>query len=492
MNIYRFKPLKIPTALCSLVLSALLLNACGGGSVASVILSGIGGTGIVFGPITAFGSVYVNGNKFEIIDSEFDVDGNTGADQSNLRLGMVVKLEVETENGVYTGKALKVSYDDEIEGPLTNVQPDLGDPAIKTGFIFGQKITFNETTTIFEGTSFGALGEENNPAFEDIVEISGFRSAAGIVATYVRFIDDLNLGTTEVELRGSILNLMGTAPSQTFKIGGIDIATSGNTLIEVPGGVLVEPLFVEVKGVILSLTSILASRIEQEDEDFDEEVDDISLQGVVSSFTNIGNFFIGSQRVDAIGAQFLPAGLEFMDLTDMNIEVEGEIIGGTLFAEEVEAREGNTKLRSTVGLVNLAGGSFQVTYPTVPLQSVVTVHTDGQTLFEDDVGSPIMTAPFSLDDLANSDFVRVEGREEGGVVIATVVRRTSSSSSLRLEGAVDIHDPNNSVTILGVEYPVDSSTIYEPDANFTMGDLVQIEDDGSLNPYGTADKIERE
>ncbi|MDH3388964.1 MAG: DUF5666 domain-containing protein, partial [Gammaproteobacteria bacterium] len=424
------------TTACAFLISSLLLGSCGGGSVASIILAGIGGTGIVFGPITGFGSVYVNGNRFEIDTSEFDVDGNTGADQTNLRLGMVVRLEVETENGVYTGKALKVIYDDEIEGPLTNVQPDLGDPAIKTGFIFGKKITFNETTTIFENTSFDALGEESNPASEDVVEISGFRSATGIVATYVRFIDDLNLGITKVELRGNISNLMGSAPNQTFKIGGIDIATNGSTVTDVPGGVLVVPLFVEVKGVIQSLTSILATRIEEEDEDFDEEVDDISLQGVVSNFSDIGNFFIGSQQVNAIGARFSPAGLEFMDLTDMNIEVEGEIVGGTLFADEVESREGDIKLRSTIGQVDTVNYEwFEVTYPT-PTPGVVVVNIDAQTVFEDETGA-VPSETFSISDLnANVDFVRVEGREVNGEVIAGVVKRTSTSSSLRLEGRV--------------------------------------------------------
>ncbi|MDH3222061.1 MAG: DUF5666 domain-containing protein, partial [Gammaproteobacteria bacterium] len=238
MNIYRFKPLKIPTALCSLVLSALLLNACGGGSVASVILSGIGGTGIVFGPITAFGSVYVNGNKFEIIDSEFDVDGNTGADQSNLRLGMVVKLEVETENGVYTGKALKVSYDDEIQGPV-EAAPVLNADGTKNLTVLGQTIIVDEIGTVFDGTDFDTIAQG------DIIEVSGFRTPTAIEAT---FLEKKSPTTPEVELRGNIAGF--TTGGTTFQIGIVTINfVPGTTDIDVPGGID-NGKYVEIEGVL--------------------------------------------------------------------------------------------------------------------------------------------------------------------------------------------------------------------------------------------------
>ena len=100
----------------SVTLTSLLLLACGGGAT-SVILAGIGGTGIVFGEITAFGSVYVNGTRFETDQSQFIVDGNS-ATQDDLRIGMLVQLQVETEDGVYTGKATSVTYDDNVQGPV--------------------------------------------------------------------------------------------------------------------------------------------------------------------------------------------------------------------------------------------------------------------------------------------------------------------------------------------------------------------------------------
>ena len=81
-----------------------MLIACGGSSDSSDTTAGIGGTGIVSGQITGFGSIHVNDGKFEIDTSLFDVDGQTFVGQEGqdkLAVGMVVRLRVETENGVF-------------------------------------------------------------------------------------------------------------------------------------------------------------------------------------------------------------------------------------------------------------------------------------------------------------------------------------------------------------------------------------------------------
>jgi hypothetical protein len=335
MNSIQRKANKLVTTVCLLVVCSSLLIACGGSDDGSDTVAGIGGTGIVAGKITEFGSIYVNGGKYEIDNSRFDVNGDTNADQSDLALGMVVKLRVETENGAFTSNALEVVYDNEIEGPLINVTPGL---TIKTGTVFGKSITFDKASTKFEGTSFDDLGKEDVLVDPDVIEVSGFRiSTSEIVATYVRFIEDLELFSSEIELSGNIENY--AVGGNTFEIDGTLInfdPTGVNTEIETPGGVISNGLYVEVEGVIQSETSVFAEEIEQEDEDFDDDVDKISLEGIVSGFAvgGITNFFIDSQRVNASTAQFSPPGLTLVD--GLNIEAEGPIIGGTLIADEIE------------------------------------------------------------------------------------------------------------------------------------------------------------
>ena len=319
-----------------LVICSSMLVACGGSSDSSDTTAGVGGTGIVSGQITGFGSIHVNGGKFETDSSRFDVDGDTGADQSDLAVGMVVRLRVEVENGVFGSTALEVVYDDEIEGPVINVMTDPMDPTIKTGTVFGKTITFDQVNTQFVDTSFNTIGQNGDLAAEDVIEVSGFRtSETEIAATYVRFKEDLDLGKTEVELRGLIKTLGGIPPNETFMIDNIAITTNSSTEIEVPDGMLVEDIYVEVEGVIQDLTTVLAEEIELEDEDFDDDIDKISLEGVVDRFIDIdSDFFVGSQRVNASTAELDPDGLILAD--GLNVEVEGPIIGGILMADEVE------------------------------------------------------------------------------------------------------------------------------------------------------------
>ena len=177
MNFIRPKANKFTTAICSLVICSSLLSACGGSGGGSDTTAGIGGTGIAVGKITDFGSIFVNGNIFNTNLSQFIVDGDPNANQGDLSIGMVVLVKAETNNGVFTGKALEVFYDDEVEGPYcgsTGYYSKSGSMVRrKPLIIFGQTITIDETGTIFEWHDLQYHFDVN-----DVVEISGFRRSA--------------------------------------------------------------------------------------------------------------------------------------------------------------------------------------------------------------------------------------------------------------------------------------------------------------------------
>ena len=223
MNSYKRKPLKIMILIGSLLVSAVIVSACGGGGGSSQS-AGVGGTGVstargtVQGRVTGFGSIYVNGDKFNTDTSKFFVDGNPDGTQDDLAIGMIVTLDVETSEGVYTGKAFDVIYDDEVQGPVKNKPapvPGSGGTQ-KTFDVFGQTITIDATETIFEDTSFATLDAN------DVVEISGFRSSpTEILASYVEWKETLVSGS-DVELRGTI---SGYAPlAQQFMLDGFLIS----------------------------------------------------------------------------------------------------------------------------------------------------------------------------------------------------------------------------------------------------------------------------
>ena len=499
--------LRLASAL--VVAGSIFLAACGGSSSSTETAGiggtgiGVGGTGIVVGKITGFGSVLVNGGTFDIDTSQFNVDGNTSANQGDLSLGMVITLEVEIENGVYTGQALKVVYDDQVEGPVTTVDPQVD--TTKIVHVFGQNITIDETSTVFDGTSFENIGNEDNPGLLDVIEVSGFRtSPTEIVATYVRFDEDLVTGTTAVEVRGTVDNYIPGGTTFEIEFDGTVInfdPTGVTTEIDVPGAVISNGMYVEVEGVIEADQSVTADKIEAEDEDLGDDVDDVSLQGIVVVYNGVDDFVIGNQPVDASTAEFKPASLEGMDLLGLNIEVEGEIVNGTLIADEVEARDGDTELRAPISSVG--GNSFQVTYPVATSSTTVVVNTNGQTLFEDE--GPLQLPNFSVADLMVGDYVIVEGTESGNEVIADTVKRKDSADpdDSKLEGQVDafVDVPiPTSITVLGITFPVDGNTDYEDATGIVsstvffnqlqVDDIVEIKDEEPAD--GIADEVELE
>ena len=491
MNIFRGKPIRLFTIFFSMLVSIMMLNACGGGGSGdddSDTTAGIGGTGIVAGKVTDFGSIFVNGGIFNTNQSQFIVDGDSNATQDDLSIGMVVLLKVETNNGVFTDKAIDVVYDDEVEGPITNVTPDPMDPSLKTIAVFGQTITIDETGTIFEATSF------NTVAVNDIVEISGFRvSPTEITATYVEKTDDLDPGNSEVELRGTIANYVG---GSSFTVDGVTINIDMNTELDVPNGMLVNGLYVEVEGIIQANQSVNADKVEQEDEDFDDDVDEVSFQGLISNYVSDADFEIDGQSIDASGAQFSPANATLGN--GLEVEVEGDIVGGVLIADELEVREGEAELQARVSPGSVNSNSFEVYYPLV--SGTVVVNVDAQTLFKDEAGgNPLQN--FSINDLNDNDFVKIEGQEVNGEVIASIVKRIDPDG-YKLEGEVDAFAFASWIEILGIRYDVDGSTDYDdayPTATLFFGELnlrgigtlVEIEeDDAAANSF--ADEVEFE
>lgn len=485
------KTFRLMTMIYSLLLSSLIVSACGGGGAASVILSGIGGTGIVFGSITGFGSVWVNGRRFEIDGSEIIVDGEPGA-PGDLQVGMVVKLDVGTENGIFGGSATKVVFDDEIEGPINGAPVEVGGAGsgVKRFVILEQNITIDATRTLFEAP----LGYDSI-AGDDVVEVSGFRTAADeIVATFVRKVGEItDPPPLEVELRGTVED---NIPGVSFEINGVLINYAGASVIDVAGGQPVDGMFVEVEGTFVTHTAVNAVEIEQEDEGFGNDVDDISLHGVVSQYFPLGaglsNFFVNGQRVDASAADLEPDNLASLMQDGLEVEVEGEIVGGILIADELELREGDTELRTTVFSKDAASESFIVDYPGV---GMVTILTGGLTVFEDESATPI--ANYSFEELMPGHFVEVEGLEVNGNRVNAQVVKRREPNDVKLQGAVDAIDPLVSVTILGLIYLVDSAAIYEEGAmtaaqffapaNLMIGDIVELEDN---EPNGLADELE--
>ena len=467
--------------------------ALGCGAAGSLAGGGIGGSGLSSGSISGFGSIFVTGTEYDTSGSSVTLE-RVASPASALRVGMVVVVEGERSASGTTGTAQTVTYDDEIEGPIGAITVLSIDE--KQLAILGQTVTIERNLTRFDASGGVALPSFDTIAVNDLVEVSGFRRAADIQATYIER-KGIAGATPAVELKGTVAGVAG----QSFTLGAILVNwSSATTLSNLPSGGPTNGDFVEVEGTLTNATTVQAARIERESP-FSGNIDDFEIEGAVTQFTSLSSFRVDGQLVNAGGAgvQFEPANPAFVR-DGVRVEVEGELVNGTLIAEEVKQRDGEARVHAEIANaadINAANG-------TVRLLGIL-IRTDAATQFEDDLlGNP----NFGIGGMVAGDFLEVRGVEDGvGGVIATEVSR-DSADDVRLRGSVSAIDsvlPGRSVTILGVVVPTDASTSFngfpgtvndegEFYAAVQAGDLLDVTDDqdGDETAIDVANEIEFE
>jgi hypothetical protein len=211
--------------------AALVLAGCGGGG------SGTGGVSpATRGPITGFGSVWVNGVEFRTDSATHRMMLDTGEDHFGgiqdctvFSVGMVVTVR----HGDGDDHAAEIEYEDNIEGPVQYLNP-----ADNTFEVLGQKVRYGRTTNVEHGPIDNGF----------VVEVSGLTGSDDVIdATYI---DVKTGGSGEYEIKGYVFSV---GADNTFRLGplpGVSTVTvdiAGATLHDLPGGVLAAGQFVEVK-----------------------------------------------------------------------------------------------------------------------------------------------------------------------------------------------------------------------------------------------------
>lgn len=459
-----------------LVLLTGLLVACGGGGGGGIASSGITASGT----ITGFGSIFVNGIEFETGSSNITLDDNPGF-ESDLQLGMVVRVTGTVNADGRTGTATTVVFDDEVQGPISSVPADpTGDGQQLQFTVLGVTVIADRTSTVFDnGVSFSTLAQGN------FVEVSGLVGQGGVLnATRIEGKGAFTPGVSEVELKGVATNVAGT----TFTLGSFTVDTSGADLSGVPGGVVTSNMEVEVKGT-LNGTSIDATIVKQDDDLLGSNVAKASLEGIVTSYVNDGSFLISGQQIDASNAVFSPANLVLAN--GVEVEVEGPIVNGVLVAVKAEARGGNIRIEARVQSVGQNSLTMEFSGGTVD------VVVDSRTSLRDNSGN------ISLSSIVATDFLEIRGSINGnGIITADEVRRNSVNDDI-LQGPADSCS-GTTVSVLGVSFSLqDGLTSYKNQFNNPIANaaafcsavnssslFVKVKD--NLTPNGIADEAELE
>jgi len=241
----------------ALVLTALALGGCGGNPDTGNESAGIDGTGIqpaaAYGRVTAFGSVWVNGVRFDTDNAAVFIDGEPGS-LADIELGDVVTVRgtmdatADPDSTEATGRT--VWLDHLLIAEITSLDIESG------SFVaLGQTVSVTDETA-FDAAHAGGLA---SLAAGDFVTVSGFRNVAGEIAA--TRIGVQPIPAAESRTIGPITELV--AGAQQFSINGLSVDTSTATW---PAGsssdLLRRDTVVEVRGTPGNPGELVATRIE--------------------------------------------------------------------------------------------------------------------------------------------------------------------------------------------------------------------------------------
>jgi len=484
--------------LIALASTALFFACSGGGGLADN--GGMSGTGISQGAVTSFGSVFVNGVEWDLTSATIEIDG-APADESDLRLGMVVQINGDLAPTGTTGTAIDIVFDDTIEGPIESNPVDSSPDGLEKSFmVLGTSIIMNEETTAFDGgASFAGLQEN------DVVEVSGFIDTANDVvvvrATRIRFVGVFGETSSNAELRGLVKDLFKRPDgSGDFSIGTLLVHYDDSTdFSDLTRESLADEDFIEAKGALrMAGDELDADEIELEIQGLGSgSIDDAEIEGFVSNFVSNGSFEVSGTPVDASAAVFDPPG--FVLTNGAQVEVEGRLEDGVLIADTVEDEDEteDVKIQAAVTSVDLVGRTILVLG--------ITISADGQTRIEDDRDND---ESFGFDDIEAGDWLEIRGlwRPNSSTVLAIRIERDTDEDDVRLEGPVTSLDMNApTLSIIDQPIPLDNDTLYFDDleqsrteAEFfrdpgavMIGDIVQVKDKSAadLQTLSEADEV---
>ena len=244
------------------------------------------------GPVTNFGSVVVNGVRYNTDRATFAIDGQPGM-QASLRVGHIVTVKGRVNDDGANGEADDVYYDDIVTGAVEAI-----DVAGGTLVVLGQTVIVTPTTSFdddFEPDGLSAI------AVGQFVEVSGMFDADGnIVASRIDDEDD-----SDYEVHGFVAGLDRAA--STFSLGSLLVDYSGAMLDDFPGGLISDGDYVEAKGDALGANGeLIADEIEYESilegrddggRDDDDDDDLYEIEGYITRFESPADFDVAGQAV---------------------------------------------------------------------------------------------------------------------------------------------------------------------------------------------------
>jgi hypothetical protein len=459
------------------VTATLVLAACGGGSGNNV--AGIDRTGspiIAAGTVSAFGSVVVNGVHYDTSHTTFTIDGDAGT-QADLSIGDVVLVTGTLDSGGATGVATSVRFDSSVAGPVASI-----DTTANTFTVLGQLVHVTADTS-FDGSiqppTLSTL------IVGDLIEVSGLVQADGSVnATRI----GRRAAGAEYQVSGTVSG--NQASQHTFSVNALVVDYHSASLVGLPGGVIANGQRVEIKGSIVNGV-LQATRIEYLGNTLGGASGDRrEVEGLITRFASATDFDVSGLTVTTSAQTSFDGGTAADLALNVKVEIEGTLNGaGVLVASNIGVRRSAPlRIVAQVDSINATANSF--------VALGLTVKIDALTRLEDQSSQQVR--PFSLANLAASDYVEVRGTESptgSGQILATLVQRNNLQPDTVVQGFVQSVTPPQTFVVFGVTIGTNGSTQFDGVggvAQLAVGDPVTVTGQKLGDRAMTARQVERD
>ena len=322
------------------------LAGCGGGS-SGLDIAGItsGGTGsFTRGTITGFGSIIVNGIRYDIDTAEILEGGTERRSQEDLALGMVVDIAGSarsspgTMSGLPRAQAYRVNFERGWSG-LVERKSTLDTPASFT--MLGQTVEVSGET-IYSGLAqrfeelqpgqfvrvHGYVDSEFSLIHATRVEALPAQPAAFTLTGVINALDSM-AGTAQLGLTPLFWNAPA-APAAAVTTGSFVEATLATDRTD--------------RGFqVLRMEVINAPAIELPDSE-DDDGDEAEIHGTISRFRSEADFHVNGIPVLLMPGTEIPGGVVRNGLA---VEVKGRLGNGRLLASRIEIKSRSGSGRSS-------------------------------------------------------------------------------------------------------------------------------------------------
>lgn len=452
-----FPSLRWSPWLAAASLAAALLAACGGGGDAPLTQSKpLASTRTVYvtGAISGFGSVIVNGTRYETDEATVTRNGKP-ARFEDLKVGEVVSLEAEVDDSG-RARAKKVEQNRLIQGTVQAI-----DRAAGTLTINGQTIAVGNDTLFDSSINGGALA---GIAVGDRIEVHGFPRGPGVAqATRLEKAEAMD---RDIDVVGVVASV--DANLKRLVIGQQTVDFSSAVLEGFGGKMPAAGDLIKVEGqTLLPDGALKAAKLEKKTTSRpNADGDRNDLEGFVTRFVSATDFDVSGRPVRTTASTVFVGGTAAQLTQGIRVEVEGTVdAGGVLVAEKVQFKQVSPlKLSAPVQSVDVAAGEIRV----LGLRVAVTTETRREDKVE-------RKRFFGMADLRAGDWVEISAFVDPGnaarLVATRLERERVDDQVVELEGPVEqLAAP--SLRVGGVSVLTSATTRFEMrDRNLTAAEF---------------------